>query len=347
MVLPVLAQTPATLAAQITANPTIATTSAVTPTPPTAPPPETGINLTLSPSVLLIETDPGFTSHHPIKIRNNGGLPEAIDVLIKKVEINNQDSLTFTDFDSQDPILPWIILDQNQLYLPPDSWVEIDLAFSPPADAKLGYYFALLFKRHQEIPAQAGETQVVGAPALISLVNINSDQAIPQLTLVDFKTTKKWYDYLPVQFELTIKNTGNIHLKPFGNIFIDHDYHQDLAILNLNPVTGYILPGMTRTFTTSWNDGFPLRVYNPDNPHQSTIQWNLDKITSFRLGKYAATALTAYDDGQRDIPLEMTLEFWVIPWQIILVAALVIVLVTIGFYAIFKPIFTRLFHRRR
>jgi hypothetical protein len=49
-----------------------------------------------------------------------------------------------------------------------------------------------------------------------------------------------------------------------------------------------------------------------------TLQINWNKLTSFRIGKYTANLLLVYDNGTRDIPIEATISFWVLPWKVIL-----------------------------
>jgi hypothetical protein len=50
-----------------------------------------------------------------------------------------------------------------------------------------------------------------------------------------------------------------------------------------------------------------------------------------RFGKYQAKLLLIYDDGHRDVPLEGTVSFWVVPWRLLL-ALLVNVGIIIGFF---------------
>src|SRR5690606_23565248 len=89
-----------------------------------------------------------------------------------------------------------------------------------------------------------------------------------------------------------------------------------------------ILPNSNRTFTSDWRDGFPLySLVESENVEVDSqgerirsLEWNMDEVSSFRFGKYTAHLVLAYDDGTRDVPLESTIEFWVIPWRLILIA---------------------------
>lgn len=331
---PAAAQTPATSSAQNTA-----TESSQIATVPT---PEAGVNFTLTPSVLTIKTPPGNSSTHTLKIRNNNTQPEAINITLSKVTTNNQGATSIVDFDANDPLPRWVSFDQTEFIVQPDSWYEITLTFNPPPEAALGYYFAVLFNRALSPDAGVGETAVQGAPAIITLAEVTSDQAVPSMNMLSFTTTKKWYDFLPVEFDVTLQNTGNIHLQPIGNIYIDQGNQKDIGLLTINESAGYILPGATRTFRINWLDGFP--VYNISTNDQGEVEknltWDWSKIKHFRMGKFIATAFAIYDDGTQDVSMENTLEFWVIPWQILTLAAIVTLVLIIGIIAIIKLLIT-------
>jgi hypothetical protein len=122
-----------------------------------------------------------------------------------------------------------------------------------------------------------------------------------------------------------VQNQGNVHLRPTGNIFISAG-NNDLVSLDVNPGQSNIIPGTNKTFETSWNDGFLVKEQVMENGQvkldkngkpveKLTINW--DKLTSFRIGRYTANLLLVYDNGQRDIPLEAKIDFWIIPYRII------------------------------
>ncbi|SRR5258708_38303110 len=109
-----------------------------------------------------------------------------------------------------------------------------------------------------------------------------------------------------------------------------------MAILDVNAVQGNILPGGTRTFTTSWDDGFFVQEpvmedgnIKLDNNHKPithlAIRWN--NLTHFRIGKYTANLLLIYDNGKRDIPMETTTTFWVFPYTIISIGTICLIII--------------------
>ena len=149
-----------------------------------------------------------------------------------------------------------------------------------------------------------------------------------------------FYEYLPSIFEIQVKNTGNVHVVPVGDIFIDSGGQKDIAVLQANPGKGNVLPGTTRTFTASWADGFAVRVpkmtedgqpvLTQDGKPEYTTEYDFTKADKFRIGKYTANLLLVYDNGERDVPIEAQVSFWIIPWKILLGVTLVVVLALWG-----------------
>jgi hypothetical protein len=77
----------------------------------------------------------------------------------------------------------------------------------------------------------------------------------------------------------------------------------------------------------SWVDGFPVykTVTEADGTKtQSSLTWNFDKLSHFRIGRYTAKVVAIYNDGTRDIPITREVSFWVIPWKAILLLITII-----------------------
>jgi hypothetical protein len=59
--------------------------------------------------------------------------------------------------------------------------------------------------------------------------------------------------------------------------------------------------------------------------NEYTLKWDLQKGNKLRMGRYTAHLLMVYDNGQRDIPLEATVSFWVLPWKLLLMVLGIII----------------------
>lgn len=321
------------------------TPAGTTPTPKLLIPstqPETGVDLSLSPTFLSLVTDPGETATSQFKVTNNNAFREYLRINIAKFTASSDGgSPVIADIEEGDEFSEWISFSEKEFTVDPGEAKTIRVTLMPPADAALGYYYALVVSRIN--PAQASEGQqtiIAGSPALSLLLNVRSPNAKRELQVVDFKTEKLFYEYLPSVFEVKVKNTGNVHVVPIGDIFIDSAGKKDIAVLQANSGKGNILPQTTRTFTASWNDGFAVIVPkltedgeveldDTGNPKYTT-DYDFTKADKFRIGKYTANLLLVYDNGDRDVPIEATVSFWVIPWKILLIAAVILIFTLLG-----------------
>lgn len=289
--------------------------------------PLTGINFSISPNVINLVTKPKETVSTEIKIRNNNNFIEYLDVNLAKFEAaTGGRTPTILDFLPEDDYQSWVSFSQEQFSLTANESKTIKVTVSPPADAALGYYYAVIFNRLKEKEAEGQQAVIAGAPAALVLLEVETPNTVRELQLIDFKTDKKFYEYLPVEFKATVKNSGNIHIAPWGDIFIDQGRKKEIAIIRINDTRSNILPASERDYETSWEDGFIVRVPKKDNGVLATdknnqpvweVKWDLDKANKFRVGKYTAHLLMVYDDGQRDIPMEAVASFWVVPWTLI------------------------------
>lgn len=305
------------------------------------PPPNTQpVSLTISPSTLLLETDPGTPITSSFQVFNNSTEDEYLKVSLLKFNADETGSApVLREFVAEDEYKDWLKFNVESFVVEPNTWETIQVTFSPPEYAALSYYYAIVVSRQSSLEPQEGETAVIGAPALLTLVTVRSPYAKQELQLKSFRATKKLFEFLPVEFELVVQNTGNIHIAPIGNIFIDGLNKKGIGLIEINKSNGLILPGSTRTYTLSWEDGFPKyvpeskdgkMVLNKDGTHKNKLQWDFSQAHLLRIGKFTGHLIFIYDNGIRDIPTEAKVSFWVFPIRIILVLFIIISLAATG-----------------
>ncbi len=293
------------------------------------------INLTISPVSLALETEPGTPVITSIKVRNNSQTAEQLNISFGtfKADPTGQHP-ELIDPKPEDEFMKWLTADPGSFTLKPGEWQTISITFAPPSDAALSYYYTIMINR-AAVPTKPGETVIQGAPAVLVLSNVKSPNAKRQLELGEFKATHPFLEYLPESFEISVKNTGNVHVAPAGNIFIDGQGKKDLAVLSINPNNSAVLPQSSRTLETTWDDGFPMKLEKGSSSSEPGFQvfstrWDLSKGDRFRFGKYTAHLLMVYDNGERDVPIESFVSFWVIPWKLLLVCFFTASLVLLG-----------------
>lgn len=280
-----------------------------------------------------MEVEPGGSETAEIKIRNNGTEPEPLKVSFGTFTFNERTQQIDLTQEVPAETLSWISVDKPEIIVRPGEWESVNATFAPPSEASLTYYYAVIFTRIDQVtPRDNTTTKVTGAPAVLVLTSVDSPLSKRELQVESFNVPKLWVEFLPQSFLLKVRNTGNVHLAPTGNIFIDSARKKDIAVLPANPKNSTILPGTMRELTATWDDGFPKWVpktendqpiTNEDGTIQQELKWDFSQADRFRIGKYTAHLLLVYDNGERDIPIESYVSFWVIPWRISL-AVLVI-----------------------
>jgi len=313
---------------------------------PVIVPPESAINLSLSPISIQLEVEPGGSETAAIKLRNNGSEDEPLKVSYGTFTFNERTQQIDLTQDVPADTASWISVDRPQFVIKPGEWETVNVTFAPPAQASLTYYYAVIFSRiDQVVPGEPSTTKVTGAPAVLVLTNVDSPLTKRELQVESFSVPKFWVEFLPQTFSLKVRNTGNVHLAPSGNVFIDGPRTKDLAVLSANPKNSIILPDSMRELTISWDDGFPKWVPS-DSTVEQELKWDFSQADRFRLGKYTAHLLMVYDNGERDIPIESYVSFWVIPWRVFL-AILLGFLLTMGLGILLFVLFTRFSRKKK
>jgi hypothetical protein len=254
------------------------------------------------------------------------------------------------DPEPSDEFIKWVTFSEPTFKIAPGEWKTIQATIAPPKEAAFGYYYAFVFARANEnLTLEERANALSGGTAVLALLDVDVPGAKREVTLEKF-AAKNFYEFLPATFTVTLKNGGNVHGAPRGNIFIDKGDDKDIALLEVNKEKGNILPSSKRTFEVTWDEGFPKyvpkivdgkEVKDADGNTEMELQWNWNELSNIRFGHYTAKLLMIYDDGTHDVPLEGEVSFWVIPWRIIGVALVVLIIVLFGLHSVFKGLFRR------
>ncbi len=164
---------------------------------------------------------------------------------------------------------PRIILDEKQsapgnsfkslvgpvesVSLKPNERREIRIILTVPAKSSSGgYYGAVRF-----IPAESENTKNVALTASVGTIflvlvpgNIDEKLSVESFGVSHNKRVASLFNSGPVTVETRFRNFGNIHVQPFGKIFVKNTSGKVIAEMELNNVQprGSVLPGSIRKF---------------------------------------------------------------------------------------------------
>jgi hypothetical protein len=322
----------------------------------------TGVSLTTSPISIDVASKPGTTITRTLQLKNNTAQPLQINMQLEVFDAHGSSGeAAITNPSPGDPSPSWVHFSPASFVAQPDVWSTVQMTINLPKTAQLGYYYAVIFKPNIPTGTTApGSNVVKGSNAILVLLDTETPNENRQVKIANFSVSKKLYEYLPVTFNIAIRNSGNIYLGPTGNIFISRSpkLTNTIAVLNVNPAHGQVLPDSNRDFTDVWQSGFPVFIDKTLNGQVvrsskgqpvEQLQWNFSKVNQIRFGKYYAQLALVYNNGQRPILVTSTVSFWVIPWKLLSVALVVVILIGLGIWSISRNIIRRLrkIHRRR
>ena len=313
----------------------------------------TGYDMTVSPVFFDLTGDPGTTITTKVRIRNNTNSPIPIKLGVEKIVGDQNGNITLKD--NNDQTLSWIKFTESSIVTKPLEWTDVPLTIDIPKDAAYGYYWEVSFSQDKNSPLAKTGVSLTGAAAVPILLNVIKPGAKAEAKIVDFSVKNFITEYLPTDFTVKVQNTGNIHVKPHGNIFISDGRNKDLAIIDVNSGLGNVIPNSSRIFTASWNDGFLVEqtVLQDGQPKldkngkpMQTLQINWNKLTSFRIGKYTANLVLVFDNGKRDVPLQSTITFWVFPYKALAVIGIAVIALVLVVRFLLKYYINREIRRR-
>lgn len=297
--------------------------------------------LQVSPSPLVSTLKPGQATTLELKIRNAGTQTENLKIAPRAFIIKDDQQVELDDT-RQPEVAGWIKFGEPTFSIKPGQTYTQKVTMNVPKDAGFSYSFALVVSRAQNTEPEGGSAALKGSVAIFTLINIDRPGATRKLEVTKFTTSKGVYEYLPAEFNVDFKNTGNTIVQPAGSIFVQRgsDDKQPLNTVAVNTGNGYILPGYTRTLRTNWDNGFPVdRVTtNADGSTSTNTDWNWANFGNIRFGQYTAKLVAIYNDGQRDIPITSEVTFWVIPWKILLGVFVVLLLVGFGIWSMVSKV---------
>ncbi len=226
-------------------------------------------------------------------------------------------STSVNDFKAKDETgTPQILLDST---LPPTasivSWVSTDSQFTldshqskkvtaqimVPINAEAGgHYGVLRFSGHAPDLSGTGVGLSASAGALI-LIRVAGD-ITESANLASFYTANNgnqtsFFETPPIDFVTRIKNDGNIHVKPTGQVAVTDMFGNLVTTVPVNASESNVLPNSIRRFDDTYN-------------------------SNWMIGMYTANLTLSY--GTHGKAITNTITFWVIPYKLLLVCLLVL-----------------------
>jgi hypothetical protein len=293
-------------------------------TPPKAAPappanPAYGQALEIAPPVIYLTVDPGQTVKTQIFLRDISSGDLIVSGQANDFTAAGEDGTPKILLDNKDQsnnpysMKNWVAPPAS-LRLVPKEVKTMSITVNVPKDASPGGHYGII--RFTATPPSLKSSGVslstsLGALMLVSVNgNITEKMTVQELSAKNSEgKTGKLFQSGPLTFVERLKNEGNIHEQPAGQVVVTDMFGKKVASLNINLPPRNILPQTIRKF---------------EQPLDKSVIGNKKLF-----GRYKAKLTITY--GKNKQTLNSTLAFWIIPYKLV---AIVILALIAGFFAL-------------
>lgn len=278
--------------------------------------------VSISPPVIELEAGPGSFIERTIEINNETSEERIYSIGVKKFEmIGEEGKQKFipvaedNDFD----LTSWIKYNDNKIIIPPKSARKFKFTVNVPSKADPGGHYASIYFNTGKANLSENGNSAVGVEAQInSLILLRVSGNIvekAEVESLEMEGGKTLLYRLPAKFVLRLKNSGNVHIRPKGNIEIKNLFGKKVGLVDANIIKSRVLPDSIRKIESQWGSDWENQ---PETWAANFIQELKYEYNNFALGKYTAKLDMVYGKGNGNL-LTREIYFWVFPWKIIVV----------------------------
>lgn len=282
------------------------------------------LSLTITPPFFQLNVSPGDSWSSAIKVVNTN--PGPLTVYATVAGFSPSDDLGHGTFIDQaalagdpDALANWINASSGPVTIAPGGTGEIPFSFNVPAGASPGGHFAAILIGTAPGGTSGGGSHIGVSSYISSLIFVTvSGDIVEQGNVDEFSANGNFYENPDVNLTLRFRNSGNVQLRPVGNIEIYNAFGKERGMIDVNQTgtLGYVLPSSSREFDFEW---------------RGQTSW-------FDIGPYTAVATLDYGDNGVKSTTE-TISFWILPvWKLLGVALGTIFFIVIFVIAIRKYI---------
>lgn len=218
------------------------------------------VGLALSPPTFELSANPGDVLENTLRVENLTSKPMMILVDRRNfTALGEEGAIGLTEEETSFSLASWIAVTPSEVEIPARSSKTFTFKTNIPLNAEPGGHFGSIIFRvgGQKMPGQTGAvvSQELGALVLLRIAGKTAEQA----SLESFAAQKRLWEKGPVNFEVRVKNEGNVHFKPTGVITIVNFFGKKVATFNIEPKN--VLPGAIRKMEATWGQKFLLGKY--------------------------------------------------------------------------------------
>jgi hypothetical protein len=270
-----------------------------------------GQALEIAPPVINLSANPGQTIKTQISLRDVSSGKLLVSGQVNDFVAGGEDGTPKILMDDSNEANPYSlkswIAQLPTLTLKPREIQNLPVTIKVPTNAAPGGYYGVV-RFTATAPELNGQGVSLSASlgALILLKvngNVKEGLSIAEFSVNSNGKSGSLFESTPLQFVERIKNEGNTHEQPAGQVTISDMFGKKVATVNVNLPPRNILPQSIRKF---------------EQPLDSSVIGN-----KMLFGYYKATLKVTYGANKQTVTANTS--FWVIPYKLILLAVVVLV----------------------
>lgn len=266
------------------------------------------VGIKISPVRVEELVEPGQVLQREIKVTNTSDIPKTLFAYLKDFRADENDEsgsprLIKPGTETGNFVASWIeITDQGMDFKPGEEKVVSFVIRVPDNVGPGGYYGGVFFgseapKIDINSPEKGAGMSIAQQAGSLVLLQVKGE-VDERADVREFNTNKDFYGTpFDVEFLIRIQNSGNIHVKPVGEIRIENMLGKEVEIVSVNSGGGNVLPNSKRKFTEHWKGDFGFGKYTA------------------KMGLSYGTSASNGGQGKQSIYIEK--DFWIIPWKIV------------------------------
>ena len=256
------------------------------------------LTLTITPPLFQMSIGPGEVWRSSLKVVNTNPYDLTVYASTMNFEAGGEEGqgrfVPILESDASTySLAKWIEITPDSIFILQGKSVDIPFTVRIPKDAEAGGHYAaiLVGTRPQNESLNGANVLVSSMVSSLFLVRVNGDVR-EEGYIQEFKTDRIFYKKPDIDFILRFKNTGNVHLKPQGEIEIFNMWGSEMGKILINEKNdfGNVLPHSVRKFIFNWQRDFNL----------------------LEMGRFKAVAAISYGEDARQ-NVSRAVYFWILP----------------------------------
>lgn len=264
------------------------------------------MGLAISPPTFELAANAGDVLKNSLRVDNIVDIPLEVSVDARNfTALGEEGGINLTPAEEDDySLASWISVTPEKVTIPAHESKTFEYTITVPQNASPGGRFGSIVFQTAPSTALSGQSGVAVSQEVGTLVFVKiAGDVTEKASVAGFTTLNNLHNKGPVDFDIRVKNDGNVHFKPKGTITISNFFGKQIATIPINEQN--VLPGAIRKMDASWGSGMLF-------------------------GRYNATLSLVYGkDGQ---VITASTAFWGFPYKLMGIVLLILLLIGAALY---------------